>query len=38
MKKGIEYADKSWNPYSGCEGIDNERTGVVVGNKSVRAS
>jgi len=24
MKKGIEYADKSWNPYSGCLNIENE--------------
>jgi len=23
MKPGIEYADKSWNPYHGCEGIEN---------------
>lgn len=28
MKKGIEYADKSWNPYHGCE-----MTGCKVGKK-----
>lgn len=23
MKKGIEYADKSWNPYSGCRAVND---------------
>lgn len=29
MKKGIEYADKSWNPYSGCLAVHNDNTCAV---------
>ena len=32
MKKGIEYADKSWNPYSGCRAV-NDRKKCAVGKR-----